>query len=357
MKKILLFMLLSLISLSACANRNKANIGAAYDAIKANFKTAVDNHGGILTWKDWDRFKGPLYAKLSDTNLNTNQMWDEIKKDFGIATRDNAWSVWDIITGKAKAYGQLNDFHTILTRLSASAGSGSAGAAAAGRLAHYLYDRNAIKAAVASPTQGKGMVIPYFGYWNAADIKAYNKAANNGFWYLSNYFVSDPKINWTLSVSLTFRGQTYHFNTVEAAFQAGKCLVSGYISTPTQINEFVSATPDQSKYLANTKYKYQYKPSDAAKIDALMTSLVRQKFINGPLGKKLVKETGETTLIEGNSWDDAVWGEPFDGVKHVPATKGFLAGQKPLGKLGKMLMQIRGELKNGTAKNEPAFSI
>lgn len=429
------------------AARPDHQVNVVYAQIKSNFAIAIQNSNGQLTWKDWDKYKGPLRKKLTDHSLNTNQIWAGLKADFRQSTANKAWSSWDIITGKSKQHTNLHDLHAALTKLTQTSATPhlkkqntsidakyaliKAGFKVAvdnskgtlswkdwdkikGPIYHllsqkgvsdaqfttllsallatsfnmtgttlttvlnyvqgtqaspkktavstpqqglpnYLYTRAAIQAAVASPSEGRGKVIPYFGYWRPADIKA--RTNNNGFWYLSNYFVSDPKINWNMTANITFKGQIYSFDNVEAAFQAGKCLISGYISTPAQINEFVRATPDASKYLANTKYKYQYKSADAAKIDALMTSLVRQKFINGPLGRKLVRETGETTLIEGNAWDDAIWGAPFDGVQHVPAKAGVMKGKQGQNKLGKMLVVIRGQIKSGQAKPEPAFAI
>lgn len=322
-----------------------SSIDADYTKIKANFKTAVDASRGSLTWNHWDNFKKPLHKTLSNQALTANQKWSTIKKDFGKATADKAWKSWDIVTGKSKSHGKLNDLYALLQKLPSTTA----------RLPNYLYDRQAIQKAVASPSQGKGKVIPYFGYWNPTDIK--NRTNNNGFWYLSNYFVSDPKLKMDVTVRLSYKGRVYSFNNVEAAYQAGKCLISGFISTPAQINEFVHATPDQSKYLANTKYKFKFKITKASKIDAMMRSLVRQKFINGPLGKKLVNETGETTLIEGNAWDDAIWGAPFDGVKHVPAKAGIMKGKQGQNKLGKLLVDIRKEIKSGKAKKNSAFSI
>ena len=61
----------------------------------------------------------------------------------------------------------------------------------------------------------------------------------------------------------------------------------------------------------------------------IMLNLVRQKFANDPLRAKLLG-TGEHELIEGNHWNDTFWG----------VCRGVGSNR-----LGKILMQVRAELK------------
>jgi N-glycosidase YbiA len=63
----------------------------------------------------------------------------------------------------------------------------------------------------------------------------------------------------------------------------------------------------------------------------VMRGLLRQKFSSGELYEKLLA-TGDALLVEGNSWGDRYWGQvQGTGENH----------------LGKLLMQVRKELKRG----------
>lgn len=215
--------------------------------------------------------------------------------------------------------------------------------------ANILYDASAIHDAVNSPSKGKGKIIPYFGYYLKTDIKM--KTNSNGLWYLSNFFESDPQSQMFVEVKLKYKGKEYSFNNTESAYQAGKSIIYGTVTTDSQIKEFVKASPGYSKYLANTKYGQGRNHGNNAwgKIVDMMRGIVRQKFINGPLGQELVNDTGETTLIEGNEWGDTTWGRPFDGKTHS-------AGQSLLGNI---LMEVRKDIASGSAVfgTEPAYEI
>lgn len=74
---------------------------------------------------------------------------------------------------------------------------------------------------------------------------------------------------------------------------------------------------------------------------AFMRDFLRQKF-NYPQFKELLLSTGELPIIEGNRWHDNYWGEcSCDKCRNVE-------GQN---RLGKMLMEIRGELLNENSDN------
>lgn len=110
------------------------------------------------------------------------------------------------------------------------------------------------------------------------------------------------------------------YRTVEHAFQAAKTL---------NYNERVvirqCATPAEAKYFG--KYITLRDDWEEVKI-SIMTELVRQKFGNEYLKKKLI-ETGDSILIEGNTHHDTFWGV-CDGV-----------GEN---NLGKIIMKVRNEI-------------
>ena len=62
-----------------------------------------------------------------------------------------------------------------------------------------------------------------------------------------------------------------------------------------------------------------------------MYDICRAKFMQNPNLARLLIETGDATLIEGNTWGDRVWGV-CDGV-----------GEN---RLGRILMRIRSEIKD-----------
>ena len=65
--------------------------------------------------------------------------------------------------------------------------------------------------------------------------------------------------------------------------------------------------------------------------ERVMFEIVLNKFNQNPQLAKMLLATGEEELVEGNTWGDRTWGV-CDGV-----------GQN---RLGKILMKVRGLLKN-----------
>ena len=62
----------------------------------------------------------------------------------------------------------------------------------------------------------------------------------------------------------------------------------------------------------------------------VMTGLVRDKFSRNPELRKMLLDTGDSELIEGNYWHDTFWGVcRGEGENHF----------------GKILMKVRGELR------------
>jgi len=127
--------------------------------------------------------------------------------------------------------------------------------------------------------------------------------------FLSNFFPSP--IEW--------REKTW--TTVEHAYQAAKALRE---EDAEKIR--LAETPGRAKRLGR---KVSLKPTwDSAKI-AIMTRLVREKFVQNPgLRDRLLLTIGEE-LVEGNTWGDTFWGSCRGEGRN---------------ELGKILMLVREEL-------------
>jgi len=130
------------------------------------------------------------------------------------------------------------------------------------------------------------------------------------FHFLSNFYAS----------AITFAGITYP--TVEHAYQAAK-------STDNNIRIQIAyaATPGIAKKMGRAIFlRHDW---ETVKIP-VMESLLRAKF-QYPFLRKLLLDTGDKKLIEGNYWGDKFWG----------VCNG--AGENNLGKL---LMKIRDEARS-----------
>lgn len=127
------------------------------------------------------------------------------------------------------------------------------------------------------------------------------------YFFLSNFYPA----------SVTYLGYTFKNN--EAAFQGAKNL--------DDMPNFVDLDPSTAK--KRGRHVKLRKDWEDVKTD-IMYEICKAKFTqNYILGKKLV-ETGNSELIEGNTWGDRVWGV-CDG-----------RGEN---RLGKILMKIREEIK------------
>jgi len=113
------------------------------------------------------------------------------------------------------------------------------------------------------------------------------------------------------------------YPTVEHAYQAAKTLLPG---ERRRVRE--AETPGKAKRLGATLTVR----SDWEDIKlSVMLNLVRQKFSDPELGRKLLG-TGDALLVEGNRWGDRFWGVDLRtglGENH----------------LGKILMRVRDELR------------
>lgn len=121
---------------------------------------------------------------------------------------------------------------------------------------------------------------------------------------------------------IQYDGLTYQ--NAEAAFQAAKCI------NPAEKTQFTSMIKAGDAKYAGKRVKLR--PDwENVKI-GIMTDILRIKFAPGSdLADKLLK-TGDAELIEGNTWKDDFWGV-YNG--------------RGRNELGKILMKIRAELRNG----------
>lgn len=127
------------------------------------------------------------------------------------------------------------------------------------------------------------------------------------YFFLSNFY----------SAPVTYLGQSFRNN--EAAFQSSKC--------PECSDKFLNLNPSDAKKLGrNVCLRDDWEEIK----DSVMYDICRAKFTQNPNLAQLLIETGDATLIEGNNWGDVVWGV-CNGV-----------GEN---RLGKILMQIRSEIK------------
>lgn len=111
-------------------------------------------------------------------------------------------------------------------------------------------------------------------------------------------------------------------------------LVDGKYYTTGDLREFVATIPTATEVKRFGRKLKLRKDWDIKKIE-VMNFGVREKFKNELL-KKLLLETGNEELIEGNWWNDKFWGV-CDG--------------KGENHLGKILMEVRRELKGDGLEN------
>jgi ribA/ribD-fused uncharacterized protein len=115
--------------------------------------------------------------------------------------------------------------------------------------------------------------------------------------------------------------------TVEHFFQAQKFEDPAYREKIRTV-----ALPRDAKNLGRTRDRPLRADWDAVR-DGVMLRAVRRKFETHPEIRALLLETGEEEIVE-NAPGDFYWGAGADG-----------SGQN---KLGKILMQVRGELRSST---------
>ena len=130
------------------------------------------------------------------------------------------------------------------------------------------------------------------------------------YFFLSNFSASPFRIDYIL------------FPTMEHYFQANKA-----DNQNDYLHIAYAPTPGEAKRLGR---KIQLRPDWEKIKDSVMLTGLRKKFADPEL-RNLLIATGDEELIEGNYLGDTYWGV-CNGV-----------GQN---KLGKLLMQVREEIKN-----------
>lgn len=140
------------------------------------------------------------------------------------------------------------------------------------------------------------------------------KSFDGAYRFLSNF--------WPIKIE--YEGLIYP--STEAAFQAAKTLLI------TEREKFIYLSPNKAKQLGR---KVKLRPDwDDVKLK-VMEDILRKKFSDPALKAQLLG-TGDDELVERNWWHDNIWGE----------CTCLLCKDKPhLNNLGKLLMQLREELK------------
>lgn len=139
------------------------------------------------------------------------------------------------------------------------------------------------------------------------------------------------------SVTIRYNGHTY--NSLESAFQAQKNPSCVDMFRNMGVQEAIEAKrrpiidPGEAKRLGR---KVIMRPDWDSVKDRIMLELLTTKFTQNDSLKRELIETGDTILIEGNTWHDNYWGwckcpECALAVHH--------------NKLGNLLMQIRDVLR------------
>ena len=106
-------------------------------------------------------------------------------------------------------------------------------------------------------------------------------------------------------------------------------LLNGIYYTPADYREMIARVPTSSQVKRIGRMASLRKDWDTEKFK-VMNYAIRQKF-KDPLLAEMLISTGEQELIEGNYWQDYVWG---------------ICNGKGDNHLGKILMDVREEIKN-----------
>lgn len=133
------------------------------------------------------------------------------------------------------------------------------------------------------------------------------------FYFLSNFYNS----------RIQFKSGE-HFLNGEAAFQAMK--------DPARAYEFFKLQPNEAKRLGR-RVKLRKDWEDYK--DEAMRKVVSRKFRGNNRLKTLLLETGDSYLVEGNTWNDKCWG---------------VCNGEGENRLGEILMDVRSKLLEENAK-------
>lgn len=151
---------------------------------------------------------------------------------------------------------------------------------------------------------------------NWRDIAVHNDTAVLGFFagfrWLSNFHLCP----------IQYQGVVYP--AVENAYMAAKCII------PEQRKVFVTSSPSQAKKLGQA---VQLRSDwEDVKLN-IMYELNEQKYANNPDLRERLIATDRKYLEETNYWGDVYWG---------------VCKQEGKNHLGKIIMQVRSELINGS---------
>ena len=141
------------------------------------------------------------------------------------------------------------------------------------------------------------------------------------YYFLSNFY----------PCNIEYQGIKYP--TVEHFYVAMKVndqqLINGIYYTPNDFREMISniKTPAEAKKIGG---KIKLRKNWKNKKLEIMNWALREKFKDEKLAELLLS-TGDEELVEGNCWKDFFWG---------------MCDGKGENHLGKILMEVRGELKN-----------
>lgn len=111
------------------------------------------------------------------------------------------------------------------------------------------------------------------------------------------------------------------YQNSEAAFQAQKTL------DPKERKNFSTLNPSEAKKKGRhvaLRDDWEYVKND------IMFDVVLSKFVTNPVLKKMLLDTGNEELVEGNTWNDTYWG---------------VCNGEGQNRLGKILMKVRSLLK------------
>lgn len=132
--------------------------------------------------------------------------------------------------------------------------------------------------------------------------------------FLSNFF--DAKVS--------YEGLIYQ--NAESAFQAAKALDA------EERKKFAALPANEAKRLGR---RVKLRPDWEKVKDSVMLDILRAKFARESNLAKLLLDTGDAPLVEGNCWHDNYWGA-------CRCEKCF--GKEHLNRLGTLLEKVRGEL-------------
>lgn len=138
----------------------------------------------------------------------------------------------------------------------------------------------------------------------------------NEYFFLSNYSCSPFYID-----NVLFPTMEHYFQTSKASNQKDYLFIAN------------APTPGDAKRLGR---RIQLRHDWEKVKDNVMLIGLRKKFANPEL-RDLLLATGDEELVEGNYWHDNEWGNcTCPRCKNIPGKN----------KLGKLLMQVREEIKN-----------